>query len=99
MAGTEADVLIRGAGPVGCTLALALRGSGLSVSLQDAGTAMPQFRPLALSHATRLIFERVGVWRAIPATPIERILVSQEGSFGRTRLDGRDAGVPALGYV
>jgi len=35
MAGTEADVLIRGAGPVGCTLALALRGSGLAVSLND----------------------------------------------------------------
>jgi 2-octaprenyl-6-methoxyphenol hydroxylase len=99
MAGTEVDVLIRGAGPVGCTLALALRGSGLTVSLHDAGAPMPEFRALALSHATRLMFERVGVWRDIPATPIERILVSQAGSFGRTRLDASDAGVPALGYV
>jgi 2-octaprenyl-6-methoxyphenol hydroxylase len=32
-------------------------------------------------------------------TPIERIVVSQAGSFGRTRLDAADAGVPALGYV
>jgi 2-octaprenyl-6-methoxyphenol hydroxylase len=99
MAATEVDVLIRGAGPVGCTLALALRGSGLAVSLNDAGAPVPEFRPLALSHATRLMFERVGVWREIPATPIERILVSQAGSFGRTRLDAADAGVPALGYV
>jgi len=99
MAGTEADVLIRGAGPVGCTLALALRGSGLSVSIEDGGGTMPQFRPLALSHATRLMFERVGVWHEIPVTPIERILVSQAGGFGRTRLDAADAGVPALGYV
>jgi len=99
MAATEADVLIRGAGPVGCTLALALRGSGLSVAIQDGGGPMPPFRPLALSHATRLMFERVGVWHEIPATPIERILVSQAGSFGRTRLDAADAGVPALGYV
>jgi 2-octaprenyl-6-methoxyphenol hydroxylase len=99
MAATEADVLIRGAGPVGCTLALALRGSGLTVSLHNAGAPMPGFRALALSHATRLMFERVGVWRDIPATPIERILVSQAGSFGRTRLDASDAGVPALGYV
>ena len=99
MAATEADVLIRGAGPVGCTLALALRGCGLAVSLHDAGSPLPPFRPLALSHATRLMFERLGVWRAIPATPIERTLVSQAGSFGRTRLDAADAGVPALGYV
>lgn len=99
MAATEVDVLIRGAGPVGCTLALALRGSGLRVGLYDPGAAAPAFRPLALSYATRLIFERLGVWRAIAATPIERIIVSQAGSFGRTRLDASDAGVPALGYV
>ena len=99
MAATATDVLIRGAGPVGCTLALALRGSGLAVSLHDAGAPMPGFRPLALSHATRIMFERVGVWGNIAATPIERILVSQAGSFGRTRLDAADAGVPALGYV
>jgi 2-octaprenyl-6-methoxyphenol hydroxylase len=99
MAATEVDVLILGAGPVGCTAALALRGSGLSVALHDPGSATPAFRPLALSYATRLMFERLGVWRAIPSTPIERILVSQAGAFGRTRLDAQDAGVPALGYV
>lgn len=99
MAGTEVDVLIRGAGPVGCTLALALRGSGLRVALHDTGAAAPAFRPLALSYATRLMFERLGVWHGIPSTPIERILVSQAGGFGRTRLDAGDAGVPSLGYV
>jgi 2-octaprenyl-6-methoxyphenol hydroxylase len=46
-----------------------------------------------------LILERVGAWSGLPATPIERIVVSQAGSFGRTRLDAADAGVPALGYV
>src|SRR4051812_35106943 len=99
MAATAVDVLIRGAGPVGCTLALALRGVGLRVALHDAGAAAPAFRPLALSYATRLMFERVGVWAQIVATPIERILVSQAGAFGRTRIDADDAGVPALGYV
>ena len=100
MAVTEADVLIRGAGPVGCTLALALRGSGLRVALHDpAPAARPAFRPLALSYATSIMFERLGVWKEIAATPIERILVTQAGSFGRTRLDAHDAGVPALGYV
>src|SRR5437762_9283678 len=93
------DVLIRGAGPVGCTLALALRASGLRVALTDAASAPPGFRPIAVSYASRLILERLGAWTGLPATPIERIVVSQAGSFGRTRLDAADAGVPALGYV
>jgi len=93
------DVLIRGAGPVGCALALALRASGLRVALADAAATPPGFRPIAVSYASRLILERVGAWAGLPATPIERIVVSQAGSFGRTRLDAADAGVPALGYV
>ena len=93
------DVLIRGAGPVGCALALALRQTRLSVALQDSSSASPAFRPLALSYASRLILERLRVWQGLPVTPIERIVVSQAGSFGRTRLDAADAGVPALGYV
>ena len=59
----------------------------------------PAFRPLALSHASRLILERVGAWRSLATTPIETIHVSQQGGFGRTRLCAADAGVPALGYV
>jgi 2-octaprenyl-6-methoxyphenol hydroxylase len=61
--------------------------------------ALPAFRPIALSHASRLILERVGAWGAFPATPITCIHVSQAGAFGRTRMDAADAGVPALGYV
>jgi 2-octaprenyl-6-methoxyphenol hydroxylase len=92
------DVCVRGAGPVGCTAALALRRAGLSVALVDPQPSSPAFRPLALSYASRLILERLGVWERLAVTPIERILVSQAGSFGRTRLDATDAGVPALGY-
>ena len=80
-------------------MALALRGSGLQVGLLDRPFSLPAFRPLALSYASRLILERVGVWGQVATTPIERILVSQAGAFGRTRLDAADAGVPALGYV
>src|SRR6266850_6112795 len=93
------DVLIRGAGPVGCALALALRNSGLRLALLEAATPPPAFRPIALSYASRLILERLGVWTGLDVSPIERILVSQAGAFGRTRLDAADAGVPALGYV
>jgi len=92
------DVLIRGAGPVGCTLALALQDSGLRVSILDSSLQKKPFlfRPLALSYASRLILERVGAWEGLAVTPIETVLVSQQGGFGRTRLEALDAGVPAL---
>ena len=93
------DVLIRGAGPVGCALALALRGSHLKVAILGRTEARAAFRPLALSHASRLILERLGVWRSLEATPIGTIHVSQQGAFGRAVMDAVDAGVPALGYV
>ncbi|MGE3570226.1 MAG: FAD-dependent monooxygenase [Burkholderiales bacterium] len=95
-----ADVVVYGAGPVGCTLALALAGSRHRVSVVDPGGApRAGLRPIALSHASRLILERVGAWGSFPVTPIETIQVSQALAFGRARLDAADARVPALGYV
>jgi 2-octaprenyl-6-methoxyphenol hydroxylase len=95
----EYDLLVRGGGPVGCTLALAMRGCGLRVALLQASAPAASFRPIALSYASRLILERVGAWHAVAATPIKTVHVSQQGGFGRTRMDAADAGVPALGYV
>jgi 2-octaprenyl-6-methoxyphenol hydroxylase len=93
------DVLIKGAGPVGCALALALRDSNLTIGILEKRSAPASFRPITLSYASRLILERIGVWGDLAATPIETILVSQSGGFGRTRMEAADAGVPHLGYV
>lgn len=95
------DIAIHGAGPVGCVLALALHGSGRSVVLlgKAFSSEKPPLRPIALSHASRLILERVGAWRALAPTPIETIHVTRQGGIGRARLSAADAGVPALGYV
>jgi 2-octaprenyl-6-methoxyphenol hydroxylase len=98
------DVAIRGAGPVGCVLALLLGQSGRSVRLSDnravaTAALQPALRPLALSHASRLILERVGAWAGLAPTPILTVHVSQQGRFGRAQLSAADAGVPALGYV
>jgi len=94
------EIAILGAGPVGCVLALLLEDGGGSVALvQERKTPPFPFRPIALSHASRLILERAGAWPRLAPTPIERIHVSQQGAFGRTELQAADAGVPALGYV
>src|SRR5258706_4550055 len=94
------EVAIHGAGPVGCVLALLLHQARRPVVLVEKRKEMPSaLRPLALSHASRLILERAGAWQALAPTPIETIHVSQQGGFGRARLSAADAGVPALGYV
>ena len=101
------DLVIVGAGPVGATLALALSDSDLDVVALDArpaGSIARSDRSLALSHGTRLVFERLGVWSEVTATPgavtpITAIDISQRGGFGRARLHARDQGVDALGYV
>ncbi|KIO49575.1 FAD-dependent monooxygenase [Nitrosospira sp. NpAV] len=99
----EYDLIIIGGGPVGMALALALRGSGVSALLLEA-RGLPEktedSRPLALSHGSRLILERLGVWKPLPdVTPITTIHISNRGGFGRTVMTADDIGVPALGYV
>jgi 2-octaprenyl-6-methoxyphenol hydroxylase len=104
---TDFDVLIAGGGMVGAGLALALRGSGLRVAVVEAeppGSAdQPSYddRAIALAYGSRCILGALGVWPALApdAEPILRIHVSDRGRFGFSRLDHRDEGVEALGYV
>lgn len=105
---TDFDILIVGGGLVGASLAGALRGSGLSVGVIEAGAPpladKPDYdhRTLALAYGSRRIFEGIGVWGAIAgrgAAPIERIHISERGRFGFTRLGAEDVGLEALGYV
>jgi 2-octaprenyl-6-methoxyphenol hydroxylase len=93
------EILVRGAGPVGCVAALALKYSGRQVRILAETAYATAFRPIVLSYASRLILERLGIWQALPATAIDTIHVSQAGRFGRTVFSATDAGVPALGYV
>ncbi len=97
------DLLIVGGGPIGASLALALRDSGFTYRVLDARTTGglgAGDRTLALAHTARLIFERIGVWeRLASVTPIDTIDISQKGGFGLAQLTAREAGVPALGYV
>jgi 2-octaprenyl-6-methoxyphenol hydroxylase len=96
----EVDVLVAGGGPVGSALAAALQEADATVMLADpAPRADARLRPVALSHGSRLILERLGAWGGFGATPIEHIHVSQAHGFGRTLMHAAELGVPALGYV
>src|SRR5690606_23481440 len=101
------DIAIVGGGLAGASLAAALRDLPLSIALIEAfapdSQAQPSFdeRTTALGNASRRIFEALEVWPALAAeaAPIAAIHVSDAGRFGFARLDARDLGQEALGYV
>jgi 2-octaprenyl-6-methoxyphenol hydroxylase len=101
------DVAIVGGGMVGATLGVALAPLNLRVALIEAiphnAAAQPSFdeRTTALSNGSRRILETIGVWPALNAfaTPIAKIHVSDQGRFGFARIDAREQGLAAMGYV
>jgi 2-octaprenyl-6-methoxyphenol hydroxylase len=96
------DIAIIGAGPVGMTLALALAGGPHRLRLIDArprGAWRNDPRALALAHGTRQVLDELLAWNHDAATAISTIHVSQRAGFGRTLIDAKDYGLPALGYV
>ncbi|MBI3903892.1 MAG: FAD-dependent monooxygenase [Nitrosomonadales bacterium] len=96
------DIAIIGGGPVGTSLALALRDSSLKVCVLEAraAAASNDARALALSYGSRLLLERIGVWDALhEVSSIRTIHISQRQSFGRAMLRAEELKVPELGYV
>jgi 2-octaprenyl-6-methoxyphenol hydroxylase len=101
------DIAIVGGGLAGASLAVALRDLPLSIALIEAhapdSAAQPSFdeRTTALGNASRRVFEALGLWsRLVPdAAAIQSIHVSDAGRYGFARLDAREFGQQALGYV
>lgn len=101
------DVAIVGGGMVGASFALALAGSGLRAVLIESvapdSAAQPSFddRTTALGNGSRQVFEALGVWSAMrpESAAIKSIHVSDAGRFGFARLDAKEQGVEAFGFV
>ena len=101
------DIAIVGGGMAGASLAVALEGLGVRTALIEAvpygAASQPSFdeRTTALSNGSRRILETLGVWPEVvsEAAPIARIHVSDRGHFGFARIDAREQGLAALGYV
>jgi len=98
------NIVIVGGGPVGSVLALALQQQGVAFTLLEArvkGASHQDTRALALSYGSKLIFEKLGIWKSIEAkaTAINTIHISQRGGLGRTKLNATEHNQPALGYV
>lgn len=101
-AGTDPDILIVGAGPVGLTLARALAPGPWRIALLDRrprGAGQDDPRALALAYGARQLLEPLGAWPKHAESPIREIHVSQRGGFGRTLIRPEDYGLPVLGDV
>src|SRR5512138_298294 len=72
----DVDVVIVGAGPAGLCFARSLAGSGLSVAVVEKqpleAIAEPGFdgREIALTHASRAILQRLGLWQRFDADEV-----------------------------
>lgn len=108
------DVVIIGAGMVGSALACALarapecRDKRLllveaSALRSDAPPAQPGYdsRSTVLSAGSVDCFQHLGLWDEALArsAPIHDIHISDQGRLGSVRLNAREEGVAALGYV
>ena len=100
------DVLIVGGGLVGASLAIALDRIGLDVGMVEATPAgeMPAVfdqRNLSFASATVNALTALGVMARLRASTglIQRIHVSRQGDFGRTKLAASDYGRAAFGQV
>jgi 2-octaprenyl-6-methoxyphenol hydroxylase len=103
----EVDVAIVGGGMVGASLAAALTGTAVRVLLIEnvpfGEVRQPSFdeRTTALGNASRRILGALGLWDELAqeAGPIRSIHVSDAGHFGFARLEAREQGLEAFGYV
>jgi 2-polyprenyl-6-methoxyphenol hydroxylase-like FAD-dependent oxidoreductase len=97
------DVCVRGDGPVGSCLALALSRQGLRVAL--AGAATPRavdIRAFALSAASAELLRELKVWDALPAdarTPVYDMHIEGDAAGGALDFSAWSQGVEALAWI
>ena len=96
----DTDIAILGAGPVGLSLALALREGPWRITVFDAEARFDPAadpRALALSDGSRQLLQRIGAWPR--STAIRNIDISHQGGHAATGLYANSLGIDALGHV
>jgi ubiquinone biosynthesis UbiH/UbiF/VisC/COQ6 family hydroxylase len=102
------DLIVAGAGPVGVSLARAMRGRKLALLAPARRVPRPpaagvfDSRVYALTPGNVAFLEQIGVWQAIPAerrTPVRAMQVAGDDGASRIEFDAYRAGVPALAWI
>lgn len=104
----EFDVVVVGAGPAGLCFARSLAGSGLAVAVVEkqprAAIADPAFdgREIALTHASRRILERLGLWERFDPADISELRdakITDGDSAHALRISADDGRSDRLGWL
>ena len=99
------DVAIRGQGPVGMALALALSRQGLTVGVvgrEPDRAAAPDIRAYALNAAARALLAELKVWDALPAdavTAVDDMRVEGDRDGARLDFSAWQQGAEALAWI
>ena len=98
----EFDIVIVGAGLVGASFAMALRGAGLKLALVEAQTAPAagdswDSRIYAISPGSAAFLEGLGVWKRLDRSRIcavHEMMVHGDGADSLLRFSAYESGVP-----
>lgn len=99
------DVCIRGEGPVGRALALALARQGLKVALvgsADAPPRGPDVRTYALNAASVALLRSLRVWDALPddaRTPVHEMRIEGDEPGAVLHFSAHEQAVPELAWI
>ena len=105
---TDFDVVVAGAGMIGCTCAVAMAQSGVRVALVDPGPinfkhSRPNgIRVSAVNLATENILRALGAWSALKAeslSPFRQIDVWDAHSNGLITFSAAQVGLAHLGHI
>lgn len=108
---SRVQIAIIGGGLVGASLALALQAGArerqwkivLIEPYAPGDSYQPSYdaRASALSFGSQQIYQRLGLWDALAprAEAIQDIHISDRGRFAAARINAKEEGVAALGYV
>ncbi len=108
MHATDYDIVICGAGPVGCALALQLAQLAPDPSrIALVGRPLPEHssvspgdpRALALNHGSAMLLKSLQAWPDSGLATMETVHVSQQGRLGRALIEASQLHVPFLGAV
>ena len=102
------DIVVIGGGPAGLSFACSMSGLRLNVllveksSLKSISKPKPDGREIALTHHSRKILIKLGVWALIDeakVSPLKEAKVFDGGSDSLLNFDAKKSAIEALGYL
>jgi 2-octaprenylphenol hydroxylase len=101
------DLVIVGAGLVGASFAMALRGTGLKLALVEAqppAASAPDWdsRIYAISPGSASFLDSIGVWKRLPReriTPVHEMQIHGDGADALLQFSAYESGVAELAWI